>query len=303
MGNFSDRNSRKAKITAFYALSLTKFYMEPHSHDSCEIMYVTSGSCLVEYEGKQVRLTPGRFVFLDAQVCHRLKIQEGSSCSVLNLEFRWGEEGEIDLDQIIRNSPGVKRIVGKKVGGFEGDDLNDLGYSLKDLITYLQRDRKKQEYLLTVLFYRFLLELAAGMEEDRKRAGAAYLRKACGYIEENLASDLKVSKIAAHAGINKSYLQFLFSKFLDCTITAYINQKRIEQASFLLINSAMRVTDIAFYTGFNSRQHFGVVFEKYHKMSPMKYRKLHSRALAPDTEGKQYVLHSMKAEQVVLQED
>ena len=64
----------------------------------------------------------------------------------------------------------------------------------------------------------------------------------------------------------------------------------MERAEFLLVNSSMKITDIAFSTGYNSRQHFGHTFEKYYGMSPLQYRKLHSRTLVPDTEKKQYIL-------------
>lgn len=301
MSEISYNRIRTATITAFYALSLTKFHMNSHVHDSCEIMYATSGSCLVEYGDKQVKLSQGRFVFLDAGVPHKLIIEEGIPCSVLNLEFQCGEEGEICLDEILRNSHDVSRLFRKKGTGWEGEDLKGLGYSLKDLISYLQREKKEQDYLLTVLFYRFLLELAGVCKENRKRTGAGYLIRACEYIEKNLRSDLKVADIAAYAGINKSYLQLLFSRIMDCTITSYINQKRIEQASFLLVNSVLSVTDIAFETGYNSRQHFSSVFERYRRMTPVKYRKLYSKALGPDTEGKQYLLNGEHSDSVILE--
>ena len=32
-------------VTAYYALSLPEYHMPMHTHDSCEIMYVTSGGC------------------------------------------------------------------------------------------------------------------------------------------------------------------------------------------------------------------------------------------------------------------
>ena len=35
------------KVTAFYALSLVKYHMKCHAHDSFEIMYVTSGECRI----------------------------------------------------------------------------------------------------------------------------------------------------------------------------------------------------------------------------------------------------------------
>ena len=97
-------------------------------------------------------------------------------------------------------------------------------------------------------------------------------------------------EIAAYIGVNKSYLQLLFSRFLHGTIIDYINRKRMERAVFFLINSTVSITDIAFSTGYNSRQHFAHTFEKYYGMSPQKYRKLHARILAPDTEQSQVLL-------------
>lgn len=35
------------KVTAFYALSLAKYHMKCHAHESFEIMYVTSGECRI----------------------------------------------------------------------------------------------------------------------------------------------------------------------------------------------------------------------------------------------------------------
>lgn len=300
MASFFDSRNRKVKITAFYALSLPEFNMKPHSHDSCEIMYVTSGSCLVEFSDREARLLAGQFVFLDAGVTHRLRITKDSPCSILNLEFCCGKEGEISVEEVFKNSRTLREFSKKKEAGFVADDLRSMGYSLKDLIAFLQKETGEEDYLFTVLFYRVLLELASSRKEKKKSAGISYLKKACGYIEENLHSSLKVSEIAAYAEVNKSYLQLLFSKFLGYTITDYINRKRIEEAVFLLINSSMNVTDIAFFTGYNSRQHFAHVFEKYHGMGPMKYRKLHSKTLNPDTKGKQYILGQSKRELVEL---
>ena len=93
----------------------------------------------------------------------------------------------------------------------------------------------------------------------------------------------KIPEIARYAGINKSYLQSLFSRQMHCTITDYINRKRLEQAAFLLINSSLTITDIAFHTGYNSRQHFAATFEKYYGSGPRAYRQLHGKQLETTT--------------------
>lgn len=106
-----------------------------------------------------------------------------------------------------------------------------------------------------------LLELSRCLYQGQSTTGALYLKKACDYIRKNLTEELRIPEIARYAGINKSYLQSLFSRQMHCTITDYINRKRLEQAAFLLINSSLTITDIAFHTGYNSRQHFAATFE------------------------------------------
>ena len=100
--------------------------------------------------------------------------------------------------------------------------------------------------------------------------------------------NIDIPAIAAYAGINKSYLQELFTEKNGCTINTYINRKRMEQAAFLLCNSTLHITDIAFSSGYNSRQHFAHTFEKFYHMSPSRYRSLHTRPLRSDTEKKRY---------------
>lgn len=117
-----------------------------------------------------------------------------------------------------------------------------------------------------------------------------YLKRARDYISSHLTEEIRVPALAAYAGINKSYLQSLFPRYMDCTITEYINQKRLEHAVFLLINSSLPITEVAFQSGYNSRQHFGSTFEKYYGISPRAYRQLHGRHLKPSTKGGYYYM-------------
>ena len=62
-----DRNYQtpaSVTITAYYALSLPEYHMPFHTHESCEIMYVTSGRCLVFCPEETHTLTANQFIFL-----------------------------------------------------------------------------------------------------------------------------------------------------------------------------------------------------------------------------------------------
>lgn len=51
------------KVTAFYALSLAKYHMKCHAHESFEIMYVTSGECRIFCKNEWLRLKPNEFIY------------------------------------------------------------------------------------------------------------------------------------------------------------------------------------------------------------------------------------------------
>ena len=58
------------------------------------------------------------------------------------------------------------------------------------------------------------------------------------YLDKHFLEEISIPEIAAYVDINKSYLQALFTDKIGCTINHYINQKRLEQAVFLLCNSS-----------------------------------------------------------------
>lgn len=297
------RKETYIEIGAFYALTLPEYDMQMHRHPRAEIMYVTKNKCYVYVNDQEICLREQQFIYLNANVPHRLLIPEGHPCSLLNLEFSCQENGSgLEISELLRECPSCTALFAHRNSFFVRTDTGNLGYALKDLIHQLESGisiqhavqetqpavGSERQYLLRLLLQRTLLELAACVSLQTRTAGMSYLKKACGYIADHLTEEIRIPQLAAHTGINKSYLQSLFSKYMGCTITDYINRRRLEQAVFLLTNSSLSVTDIAFQVGYNSRQHFGSTFEKYYKISPRSYRQLHGRTMDPSTGREQY---------------
>ncbi|NCB92030.1 MAG: AraC family transcriptional regulator [Clostridia bacterium] len=285
-------------LTSFYALSLQGYDMHPHTHESFEIMYVTNGSCYIYLGEEESCLKEHQFVLLDGRIPHRLLIPNGQLCSVLNIEFfPQMQESSICIADVYKASPAFQKLCGMKEDHLTATDNRNLGYALKDLITHLELvtettskkqniadplTQKEYDYLSQILFQRIIIELC-GCKTGAAPTGALYVKRACSYIQAHLMEDIRIPMIAAYAGINKSYLQSLFSSHMNCTISEYINQKKMDHAVFLLVNSSLSVTDIAFHSGYNSRQHFGSTFERFYGVSPKTYRLLHHKNIQPST--------------------
>lgn len=284
-----DLRNRYAKPEAFYALKLTEFQMSSHSHNRCEIMYVVSGNCVVSVKDEMLNLKENQFIFLDQNVPHCLYIKSNPPCTVLNLEFSCSpEKSGIDLNELRDNSEAYRKFLDNREEFLVLNDTVKVGYSLKDLISELEKKNSSDPFLQRILFLRMFIEFTASSAQDVHYMGISHLKKAQKYISEHLYEALSVEMVAEHVGINHAYLQTLFSKQFHCGIIAYVNRLRMEHAAFLLNNSSINITDMAFHLGFNSRQHFGYTFLKHYNMSPQQYRRLKGQNITADTGAGQW---------------
>lgn len=269
---------------AYYSMDLTHFSMEePHSHPRCEIMYVRSGKCTVMADGKSFELSHGQYIFLDEDVSHGLWIDNPRGCSIMNIEFACqASQGIARLDSVKNGSARFREFLRKKRRYFIADGREILGYVLTDLIFQLERPQRDL-FLVENLMQRLLCELADAEELLKNAGGAAYVRRAAAKLQAEFAGEWTVEKIAAYAGVNRSYLQALFKKEFGCGVMAYLNRLRIQKACFLLANTRMRLSDVAAEIGFNSRQNFALSFEKQMGMPPSRFRQAAGSGFQVDT--------------------
>lgn len=279
-----DGNNRYASVCAYYAVRMQQFSMTQHVHEHCEIMYVSQGECTVYSDGKKYILGERQFVFIDKGVFHSLEVQPDKPCVILNLEFSCLPHSVgADISKL-RESAYFREFVMRKQAFVYSTDCAKLGHALKDLISELEKRPQlqgKNDLLLT----RVLYELAECPPKDGRGAGAPHIRKALEFISKNLYEEISVADVAEYVGINSAYLQTLFSRSYGCGIVAYINTQRLEHACFLLKNSSLSIVDIAFRLGYNSRQHFGYLFNKRFGMSPKHYRSIQGQGLSVTTDG------------------
>lgn len=92
------------------------------------------------------------------------------------------------------------------------------------------------------------------------------------YIHNNLDKDLTLEKIASAVHVSKNYLSLLFSKFIELSISDYINKLRIEKSKKLLKETNLSFLDIALECGFNSQSYFCSVFKKFEQISPKRFQ-------------------------------
>jgi AraC-like DNA-binding protein len=123
--------------------------------------------------------------------------------------------------------------------------------------------------------------LAHELEETtpNHRAEPVEIWKARKFIEEHSADELSLSKLAKAVNISANHLSEKFKQVTGVKFVDYVAQIRFEKARHLLLNSNLRISEIAFAVGFQSLSQFNRVFKGRAGKSPTEYRGKVSNAL------------------------
>ncbi len=100
-----------------------------------------------------------------------------------------------------------------------------------------------------------------------------YIEMVKSYVEDNYLYDLKVSDIAQHIGIDRSYLTQLFKEVLHMSPKEYIICYRLDRAALLLCNPTMKISAIAREVGYQDVASFTRIFKRFKGMTPSDYRR------------------------------
>lgn len=93
------------------------------------------------------------------------------------------------------------------------------------------------------------------------------------HIQLHLAENLTVAYLAGRANLNEDYFSRLFFKYTGQRPLAYLHEKRIERAQYLIATTNLPYTGIAEMTGFESTSYFTKIFKKVTSLTPGEYKK------------------------------
>ena len=99
--------------------------------------------------------------------------------------------------------------------------------------------------------------------------------KICDYINEHFNENLNLSDVARLSGFSKYHFSRLFKQFTQVSFYRYLNQKRIEHATRLLIHDNLSVTEVAILCGFGSLSSFIRMFKIICDCTPGEFKAMH----------------------------
>lgn len=119
--------------------------------------------------------------------------------------------------------------------------------------------------------------IALKLPKNIKEATGEMVLEILHYIQENIydPKKLKVDEISESFNISPNYLGKYFKKQTGETLQEYISNYKLRLIEARLLNSDMRINEIADELSFSDESHLNKVFRKHKGMNPTEFRKMY----------------------------
>lgn len=128
------------------------------------------------------------------------------------------------------------------------DEVLDLHFEMVSYFTKCMRDLKKENII------------------------SRHVSRCMDYIDRHLHERILLGQLAAHTGLNTSYLSSLFKKETGLSLSGYVLKRKLEVAENMLRNSEYSCSEISSFLAFNSQSHFTEAFRKKNGVTPKQFR-------------------------------
>ncbi len=176
--------------------------------------------------------------------------------------------------QVFRREPTERDfgMLAGMVGGGMGSDWERKAHRAYFETPVVRADQFQATVQLLSMFAQYLADhasrqaIASSNEEPRAVASAKEFVQA--HVEETLTLD----DVLEHVHVSRFYFCKLFKKSTGLTLTEYVARVRVERAKKMLVDPAMRVSEVVFATGFGSISQFNSLFKRLVGVPPTEYR-------------------------------
>jgi two-component system response regulator YesN len=192
------------------------------------------------------------------------------------------------------------------------DDASIKAYLQNDFIRWCQRHRFYPSDLKRMLG-NFLTEWSPGIQAPEEELAAVQLSATLGdlvetvirmierkigkrsrvrkevrdarqYIEDHLEEAVTLHILAEHVALSPHYLSRLFREDVGETVNEFMTRLRMEKAIDLLLNSNLKVYEVADKVGIPSYRYFSTIFRSWTGVAPTDYKK-HQAGRSEDEGG------------------
>lgn len=99
------------------------------------------------------------------------------------------------------------------------------------------------------------------------------IQASIAYIENNLTERILLENLAKQTFISKYYYHRLFHQFTGETVMSFIRKRRLTKAAKELMESDIKIVDVALKYQFGSQETFSRAFKRMFEASPGEFRR------------------------------
>jgi len=260
----------------------TRFIHFPeHKHNYIEVIYMCSGETHHIINGTPVNLKQGELLFLSKNATQEIfpaKFDDVAVNFIILPEFfdyalqMIGEKENLLRNFVLDSLTGEDNANGYL--HFKVRDILPIQNLIENLIwTILNKQPNTRSIhkatmgllLLQLLNYMDRLEMTAQNAEQK------LMLEVFSYIEEHYR-DGELSDLAGQLHYDLYWISKEIKKYSGKTYTQLIQDKRLNQAAYLLRYTNMSVLDIGMSVGYENISYFHRIFQKKYDMTPRTYR-------------------------------
>jgi AraC-like DNA-binding protein len=132
---------------------------------------------------------------------------------------------------------------------------------------------------LLEMFAQYLAEWGRRLLLREAEQRSPLLKKIEAHLAEPTERALSVAELAQRLHISPCYFCKLFKRQTGLTFTNYRTQVRIDAAKGLLLNLRLRISEVAYQSGFESIPYFNRAFRRHVGCSPSEFRARQTRSI------------------------
>ena len=257
----------------------TRFIHFPeHTHDYVEFVYMCRGSTTHIVNGTCITLKQGELLMMSQHAKQEIEPAGKNDIAVnfiVRPDFFHGVLSFLGNEETPLRRFILSCITGERGAGylyFKVADVLPVQNLVENLLWLLITNppNKRGIYQLTMgLLFVELLECTDTLEFSYE--SESVIMKVLRYIEDNYRSGT-LNEIAGLLHYNHATLSRLIRKKTGQSFTGLMQEKRLSQAAWFLLNTDERVDDIAELVGYGNMTHFHRLFTECYGKSPKHYR-------------------------------
>jgi len=260
----------------------TRFVHFPrHTHNYIEVIYMCSGTTHHVVDGDDIILREGEVLLLNQKAVQEI-YPAGEDDVAVNFivlpEFfdqslkMMGEEKNLLRDFVIDCLKGENDAAGYI--HFKVADILPVQNLMENLIWSIwhkQPNKRSINQITMGLLFLQLMNHTDRMETGSANQQQGIMISVLGYVEEHYR-DGELSELARLLHYDLYWLSREIKRITGKNYTELVQEKRLNQAVYLLEHTTMSVMDIGMSVGYDNISYFHRIFQKRYGMTPRKYR-------------------------------